>query len=90
MCDRAAQGPQQPAHFNGQLVKKIAFQAFAPIGLYFGMLSYNGKVSASVAVDSNARGGSNQAKRLAKHWVPAFKELQAAMAKAGRKVIARA
>ena len=48
------------------------FYALAPVGLYFGLISYNGKVSAGIVMDPKIKA---EPKGLAQCWKPAFEEL---------------
>jgi len=64
-------GPQTQAFFAGKAVERLRFYALVPMGLYFGIISYNGNISVGVSLDSTC-GDAND---LAKHWGPAFEEL---------------
>ena len=46
-------GPQQPVHLAGVKLDKMEFFLFSGIGIYFGIFSYNGMVSATVSLDQN-------------------------------------
>jgi len=67
-------GPAEAVSVCGYEVQDLRFYAFAPIGLYFGVLTYNGKLTASVALDPTC---DKDASRLARHWKPAFDKLYA-------------
>lgn len=66
-------GPSTPIHIAGAQVDDMQFNMFSPAGLYFGILSYNGKVTAGVNVDGTT---SIDAKMLAKHWLREFEALK--------------
>jgi len=78
-------GPANVISIAGAKVEDISFYLFAPVGLYFGIMSYNGWVSAGVNVD-----GSTQVdpKMLAKHWKPEFDALKAEVDALGEGVMA--
>jgi diacylglycerol O-acyltransferase len=44
-------GPQQPVHLAGSLLENMEFFVVSPVGLYFGIFSYNGMVSATANLD---------------------------------------
>lgn len=71
-------GPSQQVSFCKQPVDDIMFYAFAPLGVYFGILSYNGRVNVGIVANKELE---PDASRIAKHWAPAFKELEEAVAK---------
>jgi hypothetical protein len=45
-------GPQQQVHLAGATLENMEFFLFGSIGVYFGIFSYNGSVSATANVDS--------------------------------------
>jgi hypothetical protein len=45
-------GPQQKVHLGGVALENMEFYLFGPVGVYFGILSYNGKVSVTANMDS--------------------------------------
>jgi diacylglycerol O-acyltransferase len=67
-------GPQAPITIAGVKVEDLSFYLFAPVGLYFGIMSYNGWVSAGVNVDGTTK---VDPKMLAKHWKLEFDALKA-------------
>lgn len=67
-------GPQHAIKLAGVTVDDLCFYLFAPVGLYFGIMSYNGWVSAGVNVDGNTK---VDPKMLAKHWKLEFDALKA-------------
>lgn len=69
-------GPSDEVALCGQPIDDMMFYAFAPIGCYLGVISYNGIVSLGVVT---ARSGESDASRLAKHWSPAFRKLKLAV-----------
>jgi hypothetical protein len=75
-------GPQQTEHMCGVACDDMSFYTFTPLGVYLGVLSYADKVSVGVVTGT---AGEPNAKNLAKHWAPAFKELEDAVAAAAPK-----
>lgn len=74
-------GPQEAVYLNGQEVRDMAFYALAPIGVFFGVLSYNGKVSCGISTGRNCE---PQATNISSEWATSFDQLFAAvMAGAG-------
>lgn len=67
-------GPQTKVSMAGSSVEDLSFFLFTPVGLYFGIMSYNGEVSAGVNVDGTT---SCDPKQLAKHWKMEFDALKA-------------
>jgi len=65
-------GPPTAAYFCGQKVEDLMFYAFAPLGVYIGVISYNGTVSAGICCMPDLE---PDAGKIAKHWRPAFEEL---------------
>lgn len=66
-------GPSEPIFLAGAKVEDLAFNLFTPVGLYFGLVSYNGKVTASMNVDGSS---ACDPKLLAKHWNLEFEALK--------------
>jgi hypothetical protein len=63
-------GPQtQSSILNGIKVRTMSFYLFSPLGLYFGILSYNGTVNAAINLDG---GLGVDPKDVAKHWKKEF------------------
>lgn len=76
-------GPQKTVFFGGQAIDDISFYALAPIGLYFGIVSYQGKISCGIAVSKECE---PNATNLSSLWGQAFDKLHNATmdrAKAG-------
>jgi hypothetical protein len=46
-------GPATQVSLGGQKILDLTFSLFTPVGMYFGVLSYNGVVTASVNLDSS-------------------------------------
>jgi len=65
-------GPPSAAYLCGQKLEDLMFYAFAPLGVYIGVLSYNGMVSTGICCIPSLE---PDAGRIAKHWQPAFSEL---------------
>eukprot|EP00929_Paragymnodinium_shiwhaense_P043218 TRINITY_DN22259_c0_g1_i2.p1 TRINITY_DN22259_c0_g1~~TRINITY_DN22259_c0_g1_i2.p1 ORF type:complete len:156 (-),score=26.26 TRINITY_DN22259_c0_g1_i2:455-922(-) len=70
-------GPASQVNFAGMPVEDIGFNTFAPLGLYFGFISYRGKVSCSISV--HADNEPNPA-NLSQLWLQSFRSLQEAAA----------
>lgn len=68
-------GPLQTVSFGGQEVDDLRFYALAPIGLYFGVIQYNGQLRAGIVCDAEAE---PEPSKLADCWLPAFERLHAA------------
>ena len=64
-------GPDGPVSFLGQEVEDLSFRLLAPPGLYVGIISYNGQVSATVTMDPKCADPA----ALAAHWGPQFARL---------------
>mmetsp|Transcript_16053 Transcript_16053/g.18162 ORF Transcript_16053/g.18162 Transcript_16053/m.18162 type:complete len:486 (-) Transcript_16053:71-1528(-) len=64
-------GPQKSVSISGFTLDEMAFQLFSPLGLYVGIISYNGQVSCSFNADSSL----GKPEEIAKHWKPEFDEL---------------
>jgi len=64
-------GPQDVAHLAGVEVDDLMFYLFSPLGMYIGILTYNGKLSVAISLDSTI-GDPNM---LAKHWNVEFEKL---------------
>eukprot|EP00927_Polykrikos_kofoidii_P069657 TRINITY_DN65213_c0_g1_i1.p1 TRINITY_DN65213_c0_g1~~TRINITY_DN65213_c0_g1_i1.p1 ORF type:complete len:477 (-),score=69.32 TRINITY_DN65213_c0_g1_i1:91-1521(-) len=65
-------GPASEAKFCGQPLDDLSFYALSPIGLYLGILSYNGKVRLGVVIDQACE---PDASKLTGEWVDAFERL---------------
>lgn len=71
-------GPQTPVSLAGQPLADMSFYALTPLGLYMGLVSYNGKISCGVAVSKSCE---PDARTISDLWVPSFEKLyKAAMA----------
>jgi len=68
-------GPTSEVNFCGQPLDDLQFSAMAPIGLYFGIVTYNGKASMGVVTDKACE---PDASKLAIEWKSAFERLYAA------------
>jgi diacylglycerol O-acyltransferase len=76
-------GPQRPLTIGGHTVNNIAFYAFAPIGCYLGIFTYNGQCNLGVVCDRSCE--LADAGSIAALWKPALDELLAALDAAGGK-----
>jgi hypothetical protein len=76
-------GPASEAHFCGQPLRDLMFYAFAPLGVYIGVLSYNGRVSTGVCCVPECE---PDASRLARFWKPSVDELLEAAARRTRRI----
>ena len=68
-------GPQSEARLCGEPIEDLMFYSFVPLGVYIGVLSYNGKVSTGVCCVPSCE---PDAWRIAKQWKIAVDELLAA------------
>ena len=68
-------GPSSKVSISGYELEDLTFQLFTPNPLYLGLISYNGMVSCSINADRNIA----DPKLIAKHWIPAFEALHAAI-----------
>jgi len=68
-------GPLTKVNFMGQEVDDLSFYAMAPMGLYFGIVQYNGQFKAGICTDAALE---SEPKRLADCWIPAFEKLSEA------------
>jgi diacylglycerol O-acyltransferase len=68
-------GPQSQVFLCGSPLDDLMFYSFVPLGVYIGVISYNGKVSTGVCCVPECE---PDASRIAKHWKGAVKELLAA------------
>lgn len=67
-------GPKEEVACMGQAVDDLAFYAMAPIGLYFGVLTYKGHLKAGVCMDRDC---DDDASNLTRHFKPEFDRLYA-------------
>lgn len=65
-------GPQSQAWLCGVPIDDLMFYSFVPLGVYIGVISYNGKISTGVCCVPSCE---PDASRVAKHWRPAVDEL---------------
>ena len=68
-------GPPAPMALCGVEMQQLQFYVFAPLGVYIGVISYNGTVSTGVCCVPECE---PDAHAIAKHWKPAIDELLAA------------
>jgi len=64
-------GPPEAVRIAGEEVEDLSFQLFAPLSIYVGLLTYNGKLTVSFNLDSSLA----DPELLIKHWLPAFEKL---------------
>lgn len=62
-------GPQTEVALAGQPVDELCFYTLTPQGVYVGVLTYNGAVTATFAIDE---GCETDVKKLTKHWGTEF------------------
>ncbi len=72
-------GPQREVRLLGQPIADMHFHALAPIGLYFGIITYNGAASAGVTTTPET---CRDPAALAHLWTVCWAELRAAAAAA--------
>ena len=65
-------GPQEQCHIAGQKLVNMEFYLFSGVGLYFGVFSYNGMVSATANMDTKVGADVHQFVNL---FIPAFEEI---------------
>ena len=65
-------GPQEQCHLASVPLTNMEFYLFSGVGLYFGLFSYNGQVSATVNMDKKI-GADPQ--NLVDLFIPAFEEI---------------
>lgn len=65
-------GPQHQVYLAGVPLEKMEFYLFGGVGMYFGLFSYNGMVTATVSVDESL---GVDAKTLVDLFPAAFEEL---------------
>eukprot|EP00924_Labyrinthula_sp_SR-Ha-C_P015081 snap_masked-scaffold_9-processed-gene-7.38-mRNA-1 protein AED:1.00 eAED:1.00 QI:0/-1/0/0/-1/1/1/0/496 len=58
-------GPAEQMKIGGALVEEIVFNLYSPILVYFGLLSYNGKVNLSLSIDERL---GVKPEDILKHW----------------------
>ena len=68
-------GPQSQAWLCGEALDDLMFYSFVPLGVYIGVISYNGKVSTGICCVPECE---SDAALIARHWKPAVEELLAA------------
>ena len=66
-------GPQVPVHLAGARVTAMSFQLFTVLGLYIGLMSFAGQVSASFCADGSTK---TDVVKLAAHWKKEFEALK--------------
>lgn len=64
-------GPTSEVTMADNVLEDISFSLYSPLGLYLGLITYNGMLSCSVNADASIP----DPEELAKHWIPAFEEL---------------
>jgi hypothetical protein len=69
-------GPQREVFLAGRPVVDLHFYGLGAVGLYFGIVTYNGAASAGVTTAAAACGDPAA---LAGHWAAAWEELRAAV-----------
>jgi hypothetical protein len=69
-------GPLTKVKFMGQELDDLSFYAFAPLGLYFGLVQYAGNFKGGIATDAEVE---PEPKKLADCWLPAYERLLASL-----------
>jgi NRPS condensation-like uncharacterized protein len=67
-------GPNAEVQIAGQPLEDLTFYTFSPIGLYFGIVSYNGTFRAGICCDASCE---PEPVRLAEQWGIAFDRVYA-------------
>ncbi|CAJ1405659.1 unnamed protein product [Effrenium voratum] len=65
-------GPTEEVQMFGQALKDLSFYAMPPLGVYIGILTYNGRVKVSITTDMEAE---TEPKRLGDCWEAAMDKL---------------
>eukprot|EP00435_Cladocopium_sp_Y103_P021264 s1900_g5.t1 len=68
-------GPMQEVEFMGKKLDDMSFYAMVPLGLYFGIVQYNGWIKVGICCDG---GLEPEPQRLADCWEEAFQALRKA------------
>ena len=74
-------GPQQQVKLMGEPIENLNFYALPPIGIYAGIVSYNGGVSLGVVTTPLT---CPDPSKLTRHWVLAWQDMQACVWKADK------
>jgi len=69
-------GPLTKVKFMDQDVDDLSFYALSPIGLYFGIVQYNGNFKAGICCDASLE---PDPKKITDCWLPAWDRLAAAV-----------
>mmetsp|Transcript_76512 Transcript_76512/g.214657 ORF Transcript_76512/g.214657 Transcript_76512/m.214657 type:complete len:127 (-) Transcript_76512:57-437(-) len=75
-------GPLDPVRFMGQELDDLSFYLVAPIGLYFGLVQYRGRIRAGICADATCE---PEPARLGECWALAFQRLREASARGSAK-----
>lgn len=73
-------GPQTAAYLGGKMISDMSFYSISPLGLYVGIVSYNGKVSCGVVT---SRSCEPRPDSIASLWVESFEALYRATVPSG-------
>jgi len=68
-------GPLNKVNIMGKELDDLTFYAMVPLGLYFGIVQYNGEIKVGLCVDADVEPEPSQ---LSECWVEAFRKLQGA------------
>jgi diacylglycerol O-acyltransferase len=74
-------GPQSTVYMAGVAVDDMRFLLYSPLGFYVGILTYDGKLSCSVCLDSALADPA----LIAKHWVTEFDKFLASAKEEAKK-----
>ena len=74
-------GPQHQVKLMGEPIENLNFYALPPIGIYTGIISYNGGVSLGVVTTPSTCPDPSQ---LTRHWALAWQEMQACVLQADK------
>jgi hypothetical protein len=75
-------GPPEKVSIAGHPVDAMRFLGFSPIGLYFGAITYNGRISMGLSLDPTTE---SDPAMLSQHWPAALEVLEKAADKALQK-----
>lgn len=74
-------GPQQQVKLMGEPIENLNFYALPPIGIYTGIISYNGWVSLGVVTTPQTCADPS---KLTRHWALAWQDMQACVLQADK------
>ena len=67
-------GPQHEVSIGGNVIDNMTFYLFGPIGMYYGVLTYAGKLNMSINMDTQV---PVRPEKICEHWQREFEALEA-------------